>query len=282
MTTEMDLERIAQGFTAEEVGLEMCQHCELEEDELFQVGEMRVCVACVEMVEANQQIHEEIGELPDTDEDDGFEEMNPAVNDLFPEGVPPAVQELVDNPPPKPVKLLSKPPQRIKLKARHAIGTFGNALCGAKSDDVFEDDITCGNCRRIEGNVGKVKGRLHIKTEAGTALCGGNGSTFADEEGNANCANCVRVLNKAPVEDKPKKAPVTPKVGKACYCGCGEMASPKANFRPGHDSRVKGELGRLDQGHPGYVSPELLTRCREDANFQVAGYSAERILMLAI
>ncbi|MGF1648053.1 MAG: Swt1 family HEPN domain-containing protein [Kineosporiaceae bacterium] len=42
----------------------------------------------------------------------------------------------------------------------------------------------------------------------------------------------------------------SPTMGKLCGCGCGEQVSRKAQFRPGHDGRLRAQLARLLTDRP--------------------------------
>ena len=67
------------------------------------------------------------------------------------------------------------------------------------------------------------------------------------------------------------------------------MANPKKNFRPGHDSTVKGYVSRALKIEAGdekvkdeYRIPAILMeRANVDADLTVAGHSAATILRLA-
>ena len=77
-----------------------------------------------------------------------------------------------------------------------------------------------------------------------------------------------------------------------CLCGCGAMAKPKSKFIPGHDSRVKGYLGKAKRFKLANEEarkklstvklPQVLVdRANADADLVVANYSAAEILELA-
>lgn len=53
-----------------------------------------------------------------------------------------------------------------------------------------------------------------------------------------------------------------------CGCGCGEMVPPKSNYRPGHDARHAGQIGReiaANYAVKGFDRRELLAKLPSDA-----------------
>lgn len=83
---------------------------------------------------------------------------------------------------------------------------------------------------------------------------------------------------------QPKPESKAARRGRQCLCGCGEITTPKSDFRQGHDMRVKGMLSRLARGKPEekFRLPDVLVaRATIDPTFKVHGYDAETILRLA-
>ena len=109
--------------------------------------------------------------------------------------------------------------------------------------------------------------RTTIPTAKTCTSCKGHGVTFTDR------------VDRAKVEVSAS----------LCLCGCNEMANPKKNFRPGHDSRVKGYVSRALKVEAGdekvkdeYRIPAILMeRANLDADLTIAGHNAETILRLA-
>lgn len=69
---------------------------------------------------------------------------------------------------------------------------------------------------------------------------------------------------------KPAKAPKPPKspeVFRPCYCGCGENVPSKSFYRPGHDARHAGVIGRIiasNAATPGYDRRDALNDLPSD------------------
>ena len=80
---------------------------------------------------------------------------------------------------------------------------------------------------------------------------------------------------------KPEPKSKAARIDGQCLCGCGEVTTPRYDFRQGHDMRVKGMLSRLERGKPEekFRLPDVLVaRATIDPMFKVHGYDAETIL----
>lgn len=67
--------------------------------------------------------------------------------------------------------------------------------------------------------------------------------------------------------------------GSPCLCGCGEATGKKSNYRPGHDARHAGQVGRAiaaEFGTPGFDRRELLKALPSEALRDKAEAIAEK------
>lgn len=72
------------------------------------------------------------------------------------------------------------------------------------------------------------------------ALKSRNGSTLPETKAPAKAAKTTKEAAPAKAAPAPKAAPATV----ACGCGCGAQANPGRLYRPGHDARHAGQVGR--------------------------------------
>lgn len=88
----------------------------------------------------------------------------------------------------------------------------------------------------------------------------GTYDSFTEDEALAAFDEWVATLPGQPTS-KPAKAAKPKPEGTACYCGCGETAGSKSFYRPGHDARHAGQIGRQiaeNYATPGFDRRELL------------------------